>query len=152
MITPIQILTDFFKEMINRLRTKSPSFFKVFMVVAAALTFAGYIPSILQQWFEIEVNGKVIHYFELVAHYATGFLVACGLTVKTNPVGKTEEGSAVKVTDEKLMPFTASREKKAMSKEVPPTETLSQVPETKDEVKIDTSNFPDTSAVPKQEE
>lgn len=150
--SPLQILTDFFREMINRLKTKSPTFFKVLMVIAAALTFAGYIPSMLQQWFNFQVYGSVIHYFEAVAHYATGFLVACGLTVKTDPVGKTEEGSAVKVTDEKVMPFTASREKKAMAKEVPPPETLSQVPEAKEEVKIDTSNFPDTSAIPKPQQ
>lgn len=150
-MNPLQIMLDFFKEFINRIGTKSPAFFKVLIFITASLTLAGYIPSMLQQWLDVEVSGKVIALCENIAKYATGFLVASGLTVKTPTVGQTVEGSVVKVTDEKKMPFTAKSEQKAAAKEIPPPEVLTDVPEQAPE-KIDLSHFPDTSGIPKPED
>lgn len=130
MNNPAQILADFFREMLNRLKTKSPVFFKVLMIVAASLTFAGYLPSALQRWMDVDVPGQMISICEAIAKYATGFLFACGLTVKTPTVGQTTEGSEVKVTDPVAMPFTAKKEKQDVAKEVPPPEVLEEVPET----------------------
>lgn len=135
MATPIQILIDFFREFFARLSTKSPAFFKVLMVFMASLTFAGYIPSMLQQWFGVEVSGGVIHLCETIAHYTTGFLIASGLTAKPDVVGQTEKGMEVKVTDKKRMPFTANKEMKEIAKKVPPADVLENVPENDQEKK-----------------
>lgn len=150
-MNPLQIILDFFKEMANRIGAKSPMFFKVLQVLGASLTFAGYIPSMLQQWFNVEVTGNVINVCETVAHYATGFFASSMLAVKSPVVGQTEQGSIVKVTDEKAMPFTAKSEQKAAAKEIPPPETLSNVPE-EAPVKIDMTNFPSSADVPKGED
>ena len=138
-MTPLQIIFDFFKELINRIGTKSPKFFKVMTVFAASLTFAGYFPSMLQRWFGFEVSGNIITLCEDVAKYSIGALAMSGLTVSPTTVGKTEEGSIVKVTDEKKLPFTAAAEQKEAAKEVPPPEVIPEVPEPD---KIDTSKFP----------
>lgn len=128
-MNPIQIILDFFKEMINRIGSQSPMFFKVLQVVGASLTLAGYIPSMLQQWFNVEVSGSVIKVCETVAQYATGFFASSMLAAKPATVGQTEQGSIVKVTDEKRMPFTAKSEQKQAAKEIPPPEVLENVPE-----------------------
>lgn len=145
-MNPLQIILDFFREMGNRIGSKSPMFFKVLQVFGASLTFAGYLPSMLQQWFNVEVTGNVINVCETVAKYATGFFASSMLAVKSPTVGKTEQGNIIKVTNEATMPFTAKAEQKAAAKEIPPPEVLDNVPEPE---KIDLSHFPDTSSVPK---
>lgn len=126
------IIIDFFRESLNRLFSKSPKFFKIFQLFAAALTFAGYVPSMLQRWFGVEVPGTTITMCEDVAKYAAGFFLAVLLPVAQKPVAKTEEGEAIKVTDEKRMPFTAKAETKVMDEAVPPP-PVKDVPEAKDE-------------------
>ena len=140
-MNPLQIIIDFFKETFNRIKTKSPYFFKILMVLGASLTFAGYFPSMLQQWFNVEVSGGMIHFCESVAKYAAGFFVSSSLTAKADIVGQTERGNEVKVTDETRMPFTARKEQVEVLKTKPPPETLEQVPDPPLE-KIDTSKFP----------
>lgn len=126
------IIIDFFRESLNRLFSKSPKFFKIFQLFAASLTFAGYIPSMLQRWFGVEVPGPTITLCEDIAKYAAGFFAAALLPVAQKPVAKTEEGEAIKVTDEKRMPFTAKAETKVMQDAVPPP-PVKDVPESKDE-------------------
>ena len=122
-----QVLS-FFVELFNRLRTKSPKVFKVLQLFAASLTLLGYIPSILQRWFNFEVPGNVITLFEDVSKYATGFFVAVLLPVKSPAVAQTEQGEPVRVTDENKFPYTAKAETAAMEKEVPPPPVV-DVPE-----------------------
>lgn len=141
---PLQIILDFLKEMGNRLATKSPMFFKVLQVIGASLTMAGYIPSLLQQAFNVEVPGNMIWLCENIAKYATGFFAASMFAAKSPIVGQTENGNEVKVTSEKKMPFTAKAEQKEVAKTIP-------APDVIEEVKIDTSNFPDSSTVPPKE-
>lgn len=57
-------------------------------------------------------------------------LVMSQLPVKSPPVGQTEEGSAVIVTNEKVMPFTSKSEKESVEEQVPPPPVLPDVPET----------------------
>lgn len=130
-MTPIQIIIDFIKELINRLRTKSPAFFNVLMVIAASLTFAGYIPSALQKWFGVEISGGMINFCEGLAKYTTGFLLASGLTSKALIVGQTEKGNEVKVTSEEKMPFTAKVEQKEVAKAIPPPDVIEEAKEEK---------------------
>lgn len=124
-----QVLS-FFVELFNRLRTKSPKLFKVLQVFAGSLTFLGYVPSMLQRWLNVEVPGHLITMCEDISKYATGFFVAVLLPVKTKPVAQTEEGEAIKVTNEKKMPFTAKAEAESV-KETVPQPPVVDVPENK---------------------
>lgn len=124
-----QIL-NFFIELFNRLRAKSPKVFQVLQIFAASLTFAGYIPSMLQRWFDVEVPGHTITLCEDVAKYAAGFFLASSLPVKTPVVAQTKEGEPVQVTDEKKLPFTAKAEEAAIKEAVPPVPVVN-VPDAK---------------------
>jgi hypothetical protein len=132
------VITDFLRESLNRLFSKSPKFFKIFQLLAAGLTFAGYIPSMLQRWFGIVVPGPTITFCEDVAKYAAGFFAAALLPVAQKPVAQTKEGEAIKVTDEEKMPFTAKAEAKVMEEAVPPP-PVKDVPEEASGTKSDTN-------------
>jgi len=114
------MVLDFLREFLNRLITKSPKFFKILQAIFGLLTFASYIPSMLQRWFGVEVPGSTITLFEDVAKYSAGFFAALLLPVKQVTVAQTPEGEAIKVTDEKKMPFTAKAESKTVEETVPP--------------------------------
>lgn len=124
-----QQFVNFFRELLNRVATKSPKFFKVLQLFGASLTFAGYIPSMLQQWFNVTVPGYTITMCEDIGKYAAGFFACSLLAVKTPTVGQTVEGSPVQVTNEKAMPFTAKSEAKEVAAAKPPEIVLPQVPE-----------------------
>jgi hypothetical protein len=119
---------DFLREFLNRLVTKSPRFFKILQVIFGLLTFVSYVPSMLQRWFGVEVPGSTITLLEDIAKYSAGFFAALLLPVKQVPVAQTPEGEAIKVTDEKKMPFTAKAEAKAIEETVPPP-PVKDVPE-----------------------
>lgn len=136
-MNPIQVIMDFFKELLNRIKTKSPFFFKILMVFAACLCFLGYLPSALQEWFRVEVPGKMITICENIAKFAMGFFAASGISAKPDVVGQTEGGLEVKVTDHKKMPLTAKAEQREVAKKVPPPEIL-DVPESSEESKTGT--------------
>lgn len=114
-----QVLS-FFVELFNRLRTKSPKVFQVLQVFAGSLALAGYVPSMLQRWFNVEVPGHVITLCEDVSKYAQGFFAAALLPVNTPVVAQTVEGAAVEVTNEKKLPFTAKVEAEVIKEAVPP--------------------------------
>lgn len=103
---------NYFAELINRFRSKSPKFFQILQIFMASFTFLGYLPSMLQRWFGIEVPGPMITMCEDIAKYATGIFIASLLPVNKPAVGQTKEGSEISVTDEKKMPFTAAVEAK----------------------------------------
>lgn len=111
------IALNFFVELWQRLRTKSPTFFRVLQLFSALLTFAGYIPSILQRWFNVEVPGHIITMCEDISKYAAGFLIAASLPVSAQPIAITSEGQMLKKTDETKLPFTAEKEARQELKE-----------------------------------
>lgn len=123
------ILT-FFREFFQRLFIKSPMFFRVFQIITASLTFAGYIPSMLQRWFNVEVPGHIITLCEDIAKYATGFFLSAALTAETKPLAVMEDGDVLKKTDEKKLPFTKRHEEKAKEK-------LSEIPKVAEVVDIE---------------
>lgn len=127
---PQSQVLSFFIELFHRLRTKSPKVFRVLQVFAGSLTFAGYVPSMLQRWFGVEVPGYTITMCEDISKYAAGFFVAALLPVKTPPIAQTKEGEPVQVTDEKKLPFTAKAEEKAIKEAVPPVPVVN-VPDAK---------------------
>ena len=105
-------LLNFFREAITRIQTKSPKFFFVLQLFGASLTLAGYIPSMLQRWFNVEVPGHLITLCEDIAKYATGFFGASLFAAQAKPVAQTEEGEMLKKVDAEKFPFTALVEKK----------------------------------------
>jgi hypothetical protein len=122
------IIIDFFRELVNRFFSKSPRFFKVLQVFSACLTFAGYVPSILKRWFGVELPEPTVTLCKDIANYAGMFFLGVMLPVAQKPVAQTDTGEAIKVTDEKKMPFTAKAEAKVMEESVPPP-PVKDVPE-----------------------
>lgn len=127
---PQSQVLSFFIELLNRLRTKSPKVFKVLQLFAGSLTLAGYIPSMLQRWFNVEVPGHIITLCEDVSKYAAGFFAAALLPVTTPVVAQTETGAAVEVTDKSKLPFTAKAEAEVIKESVPPVPVV-DVPDVK---------------------
>lgn len=133
------IIISFFVELFQRIKTKSPTFFRVLQLLGASLTFAGYIPSMLQRWFNVEVPGHVISMCEDVAKYAAGFFAAALFPVAAQPIAVNGDGEVLKKTDEKKLPFTAKKEEKAALKNGgilnPETETSTDIIKTIDDGK-----------------
>lgn len=131
------IALNFFVELWQRLKTKSPTFFRVLQAFAASLTFAGFVPSMLQRWFNVEVPGHVITMCEDIAKYSIGFLAAAALPVNAPQVSVTETGEILKKTDEKRLPFTAEKEIQQAEKVggvlAPKTDMAPEVVATKEE-------------------
>jgi hypothetical protein len=127
-MNPLTTIADFLKEMLHRIATRSPAFFRVIQLVTALLTFAGYVPSILQQWFDVTISGNVITLCESIAKYSTGFFAASMLSAKSTIVGQTESGVEVRMTDESKMPFSAKKEQKELDKAQPQPEVIADVP------------------------
>lgn len=112
------VILNFFTELINRLKSKSPKFFKILQLFAALLTFAGYVPSMLKVWFNVQVPDHTITLFEDIAKYSAGFFAAAFLPTQSKSVAMTEDGDILKTTNEKTMPFTAAAEVKVEEKKV----------------------------------
>ena len=106
----------FFKELWQRLSIKSPVFFRIVQVFTASLTFAGYIPSMMQRWFGVDVPGHYITLCEDIAKIAMGVCGGSFLTVDPKPVAIMHDGDILKKTDEQKMPFTKMCDERAKQK------------------------------------
>lgn len=136
------VITDFFRESLNRLFSKSPKYFKVAQFITALLALAGFVPRILQKYFNIEIPNHTEELCKDIGIFFSGFFGAVLLPVAQKPVAKTEEGEAIKVTDEKRMPFTAKAETRVMQEAVPPP-PVKDVPEsTNEDIPITELNKP----------
>lgn len=116
-MTPVQ---GFFIELLNRIKSKSPKFFLVLSIITASLTGLGWVPTMLRDWFNIEMASNLVVMCQDIAKYATGFFAASMLPVKSPAVAQTKEGEAVIVTNEKKLPFTAKAEEKKIEQSAPP--------------------------------
>lgn len=112
----------FFKELLLRLSTESPRFFKIIQVVMACLTFAGYLPAIMDRWFGIQVSDRFVNICVDIATHTTVFFAASLLPSQNKPVALSETGEILKKTDEKKLPFTAKAEEKQVVKELKQSE------------------------------
>lgn len=92
---------NFFRELINRVATKSPRFFQLLQVVFASLSLAGYLPGVLSKYFNVELPGHTIALCSDIALFTTGFFGATLLPVKPNASAQTEE----------KLPYTINHEK-----------------------------------------
>ena len=110
------MIPTFFKELLNRLRTKSPRFFFILQLFGASLTFASYIPTMLERWTTLIVSQQFINFCEDIAKYAAGFTLAALLPAESKPMAMTKEGDVLKKLDSETYPFTAKNELKQASK------------------------------------
>lgn len=109
---------NFFIELWNRLRSKSPKFFMVLQVFSASLTFLGFVPYALENWFNVEMASNFVKMCKDISSHAIVFFAAVSLPGQSTPVAKTENGTILKTTDEKTMPFTAAQEVKKEEKKM----------------------------------
>lgn len=112
------ILT-FLQETLQRLFTKSPKFFKVWMLISGALVLITGLPDFINF---LHIAGFTIpnvwneHVTIAVAWASRAALLMATLTTKSIPIAKTEGGNILKVTDETKLPFTAAVEQKSAVK------------------------------------
>lgn len=114
-----QIL-NFFRETLNRLKTKSPRFFFIMQMFAGSLTAASKLPGILERWTTLIVSPQFVNICEDVSKYAIGFLACTLLSAESKPMAMTPKGDVIKRLDEDKYPFTAKVEhQKAEKLETP---------------------------------
>lgn len=77
-MTPVQ---SFFIELLNRLKAKSPRFFLVLSIFGASLTGLGWLPTMLHDWFNVDLPHNLVTMCRDIAKYATGFFAATVLPV-----------------------------------------------------------------------
>lgn len=110
------MIPQFFKEFLNRLRTKSPRFFFILQLFGASLTFASYVPTMLERWTTLIVSQHFINFCEDIAKYAAGFTLAAMLPAESKPTAMTQQGDVLKKLDSGTYPFTANQEMKQAEK------------------------------------
>jgi len=106
----------FLQELIKRFQTKSPLFFKIWMFISGALVLITGVPEFLTTM-NIHIpdlwNVKVTL---AVAWASRAALFMSLLTTQSKSVGVTETGTVIKITNDKLLPFTAATEQKVAVK------------------------------------
>jgi hypothetical protein len=112
---------NYFKEMLHRLRTRSPKFFLVLSIFGVCLAALGYVPAAIDRWTNIIVSQNFINFCEDVSNWAKGFILATLFASETKPTAMTPEGDVLKKLDEAKYPFTAEVEKKRAEAEATPT-------------------------------
>ena len=110
-----QIFLSFFQETFQRLFTKSPLFFKIWSMVFAGLVLITGLPDFVNT---LHINGINIPNLwndkitVAVAWASRAALLMSMLTSQSKPVTTSTGGQPLKVTDAKMLPFTAATEQK----------------------------------------
>jgi len=140
MIILPQWLKDWLNEAWHRFRMKQPRFFVILDRIASLVILIPGIPYALKQIEEALLQFGVHYTFPIILTVLSNkFAVGMGmglklgswLTVKTQPVGQTEEGKAITVLETSKMPFTSKSEAKDVDEQKPPPPILPEVPEPK---------------------
>lgn len=113
------IVLAFIQENLQRLFTKSPTFFKVWTFISGALVLITGLPAFIDM---LNING--FHIPDLwneavtksVGYASSGILLMSLLTTQSPPAGTTTTGEVIKSTDQKKLPFTAAKEQKIADK------------------------------------
>jgi hypothetical protein len=115
------ILILFLKENIQRLFTKSPLFFKIWSIIATVLVLITGLPELINY-----ISGAVTipeawspAITRAVAWASRAALLMSLMTTQSTPTGQAIDGTILKKTDEKSLPFTAKSEEKLISDEMP---------------------------------
>lgn len=112
----------FLQELLQRLFTKSPKFFKIWTIISGTLVLITGIPDFITF---LNINGFTLpnlwntEVTKAVAWASRAALFMSLLTTQSKPVGvvSTNDGAMViKATDDKQLPFTAATEQKSADK------------------------------------
>jgi len=109
----------FLRENLQRLFTKSPLFFKVWMIISGALVLITGMPDFINM-----LSGNGFHIPDLwnvkvtnaVAWASRAALFMSLLTTQSKPAGITQDGTVIKTTDTDKLPFTTASEQKIVDK------------------------------------
>lgn len=123
-------LADWLTETLNRLFIKQPKYFKYWTWLSVAGMVISGIPYVLTALGIILPEPFASTSSKFISGVSVAMFWMSKLVVKSPQVGKTTEGQAVHVTNEKKMPFTSADEKKDAQEAVPPPPVLPSVPET----------------------
>lgn len=126
----------FLLEFILRFGAKSPKFFVVFQIIMALLAMLGHLPTTLRNWFDVQMPDHFVTMCKDIAKYATGAFVMALLPADTKPVARTDDGSILKKTNDKKLPYTAVAEERQAVKELDQSATVAE----NVDMKIDEAN------------
>lgn len=112
-------IIDFFIEAFNRIKTKSPLFFTILQGIGIGVIIFGRSPWLVDRYTSWTMPQGLLNLCNDISSRAEGFLLAALFAIRTKPIAQTESGEAVRVTDEKKMPFTAKEEAKLIEKTSP---------------------------------
>lgn len=114
-------IMSFLTEMIQRLKQKSPKFFKIWNIFNSIVLFVSGLPVILTQFGITDLNVLPAYVLKIITFCAAWGLFMTKLTVSSTPIGVTHKGDVLKVSIDDKLPFTTAVEKKAAAKENIPT-------------------------------
>lgn len=109
-------IAAFFREGLNRLFAKSPVFFVIYKYFMAGLTMAGYIPTVLCDYLNVDVPPHFVKLCTDISKVALGCFMTGFLPAVSPAVALKENGELLKQTDEKKMPFTKMCEQRQKDK------------------------------------
>lgn len=115
-INPNNMFVKFIVENFTRWRKKSPLFFKIWQVALGIIYAITGLPSFLKDadihvW-DVWLSLHVVW----LSYFSSGALFMSFLTGASDPVSVNPEGEVNKVTDAKLLPFTAAVEQRQAAK------------------------------------
>lgn len=108
----------FLRETLQRFFTKSPLFFKIWMMVSGALVLITGIPDLINS-LPFHVTLPEIFNDRLntaVAWASRGAFVMAWLTTAEKPIGLSTDGDILKTTAQDKLPFTAAADLKKVTK------------------------------------
>lgn len=127
------IIAAYFKEAIQRLGTRSPMFFRMLQFFMASLTFAGMIPTVLCDYFGIELQANFVKLCRDIAKVSLGMFLGGFFTVESKPVAIQENGTFLNQTDEKKLPYTKICENRVDPKKLAGVPLVAEVVAIKEE-------------------
>lgn len=107
----------FLSETLQRLKERSPKFFKVWNTFNSILLVVAGLPVILTQFGVTDLNILPAYVLKIITFASAWGLFMNKLTVQSTPIGVTPGKTVLKVTDESKLPFTAANEQKIAIKE-----------------------------------
>lgn len=111
------ILLDFLKELILRLGTKQPKFFKIIGIISMATALATGLPGLFDELHIHLPSWATILQNRIIGIAATTAFFIAKLTTQSKVVAVTEGGDILKKTNDDKLPFTSKAEEKEAAKE-----------------------------------
>jgi hypothetical protein len=101
-----------FQELIGRLKTRAPKFFRILQYVSGAITAIAGLPALLAAYHIPLPDAITFLQNKYAGLISFGFFLASLLPAQSKIVGVDENGKPLSKVNEKLLPFTAKHEEK----------------------------------------